>query len=133
MTAQALPYGDHSAPRTSDSTALEGRPRVLPLLLFVTLAVALFFAMIYLRISLDQSAFEIDGLQREIAVEQSLQLDLRYKVAALQDPLRIATEAERMGLVYPAERVAVVVERFGSGAQVLVQEVPVRALPGDGP
>jgi cell division protein FtsL len=71
---------------------------------------AVFFAMIFLRIALDRSAFQLESLERQIATEESRQLDLRLQLAQLQDPLRIATEATRMGLTYPEDRVAIVVD-----------------------
>jgi cell division protein FtsL len=74
---------------------------------------AVFFAMIFLRIALDRTAFELESFERQIATQESRQLDLRLQLAQLQDPLRIATEATRMGLTYPDDRVAIVVEGFG--------------------
>lgn len=133
MTAQAMPYSDRRERCASNSrTQVVGRS-LLPLTLFVLGVVALFFAMIYLRISLDQTAFDLDRIQRETSLEQSRRLDLRFDLASLQDPLRIATEAQRIGLVYPIERVAVVVDLLATEAQVLETELPVRALPGDRP
>ena len=80
-------------------------PRIVPLVFFTLLAIALFFAMIYLRIALDRSAFELDSLEDQITLEESRQLDLRLEIAQLQDPLRISGEAQRIGLTYPDERV----------------------------
>jgi len=108
-------------------------PRILPFIFFVAAVVAVFFSMIYLHISLDQTAFELDRLGSEIRVEQSRQLDLRYDLAGLQDPLRIATEAQRIGLVHPQERIALVVDRLATNSQVSEPESPVRALTGGGP
>ena len=106
---------------------------MLPLGLFVIAVVAVFFSMIFLRISLDETAFELAELSEGIDIEQSRQLDLRYDLAGLQDPLRIATEAQRIGLVYPDVRVAIVVDGLATDAQVLDPEVPVRALNGSRP
>lgn len=133
MTAQALPYSDRRGRRESTSRTSAGGPRILPLMLFVLGVVALFFAMIYLRISLDQTAFELDRIQTEMSFEQSSRLDLRYDLAVLQDPLRIATEAQRIGLVLPDERVSVFVDLSVTDGQVLERDIPVRALPGERP
>lgn len=103
----------------------------MPLMLFVVAVVAVFFSMIFLRISLDQTAFELSSLQAEINVEQSRQLDLRYDLASLQDPLRIATEAQRIGLDYPDERVSIVVDLLAVDSQVVQPEVPIRAMDGE--
>ena len=106
---------------------------MLPLALFVVAVVAVFFSMIFLRISLDETAFELAELTDGIELEQSRQLDLRYDLAGLKDPLRIATEAQRIGLVYPDVRVALVVDGFATDAQVLEPDVPIRALNGSRP
>jgi len=133
MTAQALHYGTRrSTAATGDQMRVAG-PRILPFIFFVAAVVAVFFSMIYLHISLDQTAFELDRLGSEIRVEQSRQLDLRYDLAGLQDPLRIATEAQRIGLVHPQERIALVVDRLATNSQVSEPESPVRALTGGGP
>ncbi|GMQ93076.1 MAG: hypothetical protein BMS9Abin12_0553 [Acidimicrobiia bacterium] len=133
MTVHAIPYSDLLARHDSDDRVRTSGPRIFPLVLFAIGVVAVFFAMIYLRISLDQTAFELDRIETEIAVQQSRQLDLRYDLAGLQDPLRIATEAQRIGLVYPEERIAVVMDRFVADAQILESEQPVRAMTGERP
>lgn len=130
MTAQVIPYPAQSH-GASDVHVRGGGPRVLPLMLFVVAVVAVFFSMIFLRISLDQTAFELSSLQAEINVEQSRQLDLRYDLASLQDPLRIATEAQRIGLDYPDERVSIVVDLLAVDSQVVQPEVPIRAMDGE--
>jgi cell division protein FtsL len=96
--------------------------------LFIVAVVAVFFAMIFLRISLDETAFELAELEVGIQAEQSRQLDLRYDLASLKDPQRIATEAERIGLVYPDDRVTIVLGRVGSDAPVLENENPIQAM-----
>ena len=105
-------------------------PRVIPLLFFTVLAIALFFAMIYLRIALDRTAFELDTLESSIELEQSRQLDLRLQIATLQDPLRISTEAQRIGLTHPEERVAIEVTGLMGTATPQRTDVPVAALSG---
>lgn len=73
-------------------------------LLFVAIVVAAFYGLIFSRISLDRSAFELDELQRQINAEESRHFELRVEVAELMDPNRIATAAARLGMVYPTER-----------------------------
>ncbi len=133
MTTETIPFEERRTRHTTRSWAHSERPRLLPLAVFVLGVVALFFAMIYLRIALDQTAFELDTIQRQTAAEHSHQLDLRFELAGLQNPLRISTEAERIGLVHPEERIAVVVNLLATDTQIMVTEVPVRALPGDTP
>lgn len=133
MTAQAIPYGDRrSRSVEGDQTDVAG-PRIFSLIFFVLAVVAVFFSMIFLRISVDETAFELDRIETEIAVEQSRQLDLRYDLAGLQDPLRIATQAQRIGLVYPQERISIVMDAFVPDVQVLELDAPVRAMTGDRP
>ena len=73
-------------------------------LLFVAIVVAAFYGLIFSRISLDRSAFELDELQEQIAAEEARHFELRVEVAELMDPNRIANAADRLGMVYPAER-----------------------------
>jgi cell division protein FtsL len=105
---------------------------MLPLLLFVIAVVAVFFAMIFLRISLDETAFELSEIEAGIETQESVQLDLRYDLAGLKDPQRITTEAERIGLVYPDVRVTISVDGLARAPQVLEETEPVRALVGSG-
>ena len=103
---------------------------MLPLLLFVVAVVAVFFAMIFLRISLDETAFELAEIEAGIEVQKSAQLDLRYDLAGLKDPQRITTEAERIGLVYPDARVTISVDGLSIAPPVVGESEPVRALVG---
>jgi cell division protein FtsL len=103
---------------------------MLPLFLFVVAVVAVFFSMIFLRISLDETAFELAEIEAGIEVQRSAQLDLRYDLAGLKDPQRITAEAERIGLVYPDERVAITVDNVAPDTAAVDSEVPVRSLVG---
>ena len=91
------------------------RPRTLSWILFVTIAVVIFFALIYGRTSLDRSAFELSEIERAIALENARFEQLKLEVARLSSPNRIAPLAESMGMALPddVERlVASGVERF---------------------
>ncbi len=132
MTAQAVPHVAGRSKRAT-RTSQRGGPRLLPLAFFTLLVIAVFFSMIYLRIALDRSAFELDTINDQIATEESRQLDLRLELAELQDPKRIALQAEQIGLVYPDERVAIVVEGLGTGSDSVRGDTPVRALEGGTP
>lgn len=126
MTTQAV---THPARRARERTAVRaGGPRLVPLMLFVVAVVAVFFLMIFLRIALDRSAFELESVERQITQAESRQLDLRLELAQLQDPLRIANEATRMGMTYPAQRVPVVVAGLGQDAAPAIVERPLQAL-----
>ena len=134
MTSSAVPYiGRRAARREAvERVAARGRaPRVLPLAFFVVVVIAVFFVMIFLRIALDETAFELETIQRQISVEESRQRDLRLELAELQDPLRIKNEATRLNLTYPDKRVAVMVDDLGGGSTELAVpfvEPPARAL-----
>ena len=124
MTSQAFP---RIRTRLGARTTSVRGPRVVPLLFFTVLVIALFFAMIYLRIALDRNAFELEQLESQIVLEESRQLDLRLEIARLQDPLRISSEAQRIGLTYPDERIAITVNGQREAAPPVIEE-PVSAL-----
>ena len=100
MTAGAFPRTTTRRSRTRTGT----RPVVRPLVIFVLAVVLAFFAVIYSRISLDRTAFEIQLLEREIATQEQLHWDLRVEHARLQAPDRITPRAAELGLVYPDDR-----------------------------
>ncbi len=127
MTSQAIPLRARRAARRT-ATAGHSGPRILPLAFFVLVVIAVFFLMIYLRIALDRTAFELETVERQIEQNESRQLDLRLELASLQDPLRIATEATRMEMTYPDERLAIVVNGLGQELAPPVTENPVSAL-----
>jgi hypothetical protein len=72
-----------------------------------------FFGLIYSRISLDRSAFEIQELEGQIVVQEDLHWQLRYELAQIQDPARLELDIAQLGLVYPEERVALSVPVVG--------------------
>jgi cell division protein FtsL len=81
--------------------------------LFAAAVVIAFFGLIYSRISLDRSAFEIQDLESQIAVQEDLHWQLRSELAQTQDPARLTQQIDRLGLVYPEERVALSVPIAG--------------------
>ena len=100
MTAGAFPRSAarHPGRRT------KARPVVRPLLIFILAVTIAFFVVIYSRISLDRTAFELQLLDREIAAEEERHWDLRAEHARLQAPDRITERAAELGLVYPDDR-----------------------------
>lgn len=132
MTSQAIPRSLGRRRTAENSRSDAASPRVLPLIFFTILAIGVFFLMIYLRIALDRTAFELDTLTDQIAVEQSMQLDLRLELAQLQDPQRIASQAEQIGLVFPDERVALVLAPVAPVAEAATPPTPLSALGTDG-
>ena len=113
MTAGAIPRsaGRHTGRRT------KSRPVVRPLVIFILAVTIAFFAVIYSRISLDRTAFELQLLDREIAAEEERHWDLRAEHARLQAPDRITERAAELGLVYPDDRQAIEVSGFESAVR----------------
>jgi cell division protein FtsL len=72
--------------------------------IFVLIVIAAFFVVIYARISLDRTAFELQRLNRAIEAEQEHYWDLRVEYARLQSPDRVTQRAAEIGLVYPEDR-----------------------------
>jgi cell division protein FtsL len=103
MTTESLPRSGWL--RRRSTSARGARPGIRPLVIFVLAVILAFFAVIYSRISLDRSAFELQKLEDAITAEEAQHWDLRVEVARLQDPDRITRIASGMGLVYPTERV----------------------------
>jgi cell division protein FtsL len=133
MTSQAVPYAARRAREKSAAADHVGSPRIVPLLFFTVLVVAIFFAMIYLRIAMDRSAFELDAVNDQITLEESRTLDLRLELAQLQDPQRIAAQAAQIGLVYPEDHITLVVTGERGRADYTPDEGAVGALEGSAP
>lgn len=111
MTSQAVPrsgLGRRGTPAGVVSDIV--RPKLRPLFLFTILAVAAFFVMIFARISLDRSAFELQQIEADLAVEEARHWELRVEIARLKDPVRVDEAASQLGLVRPDERVPLVVD-----------------------
>ena len=97
--------------QTFDLQALLPAPRshtrLRPWLIFAAVVIFAFFGLIFSRVSLDRSGFELDELEQQIAIEEARLGDLRLEVARLQDPVRITEVAAAAGLVYPEERIEI--------------------------
>ncbi len=128
MTSQAVPYVVRKARERSAAADQIGSPRIVPLVFFTLLVVAVFFSMIYLRVAMDRSAFELDRLNSQIAHEESRTLDLRLELAQLQDPQRIASEAAEIGLVYPQTQITLLVTGERDRADYVGDQSSVNAL-----
>jgi cell division protein FtsL len=86
--------------------AAHRRTRISHWLIFALAVTIAFFGLIYSRISLDQSAFEIQGLEEDIVTQQQLYDQLRLELADLQDPALVEGQIAELGMVYPSQRVA---------------------------
>lgn len=78
-------------------------PSGLMLLAFVVLVVFTFLAMVWSRTLLDEGAFQLADLQTRIEQETIRNRLLRLEVARLENPDRMASLAEPLGLFYPDE------------------------------
>lgn len=85
------------------------KPVVAPWMAFTLVVVVAFVGLAIARTAMDQGAFELAELDRRIAVEETRNQHLRLDVSRLESPARIGPLAEEMGLVYPEDRVLVVV------------------------
>jgi len=88
------------------------RPVVTPFVAFVLIVFVALFGIVFARTALDQGAFDISELNREIVAARSENTRLRLEVAQLESPTRVAPLAEQMGMVFPTARDTVVVERI---------------------
>lgn len=102
MTAGVLPRSTNR--RVGERSRARQRPVVRPLLIFTIAVTLAFFAVIYSRISLDRTAFELQRLDREVVAEQERHWNLRADYAHLQAPELITQRAAALGLVYPEDR-----------------------------
>jgi hypothetical protein len=100
-------HGEHRpALEVIPGAARRPRYKISHWVLFGLAVVIAFFGLIYSRISLDRSAFEIQELEAQITIQEDLHWQLRYELAQIQDPARLETEIAELGLEYPAERVS---------------------------
>lgn len=88
------------------------RPVVTPFFAFVMIVLVALFGIVFARTALDQGAFDLAELNREIIAARTHNTELRLEVARLESPTRVAPLAEQMGMVFPVSRDTVVVERI---------------------
>lgn len=101
-------------PRSAATPALEvipganrkPRTKISHWVIFALAVTVAFFGLIYSRISLDHSAFEIQELQEEIAQQETLHWQLRTELAEIQNPALLDAQIADLGMVYPEQRVA---------------------------
>ena len=79
------------------------RPALGLWMVYTLVAVMAFFAIIYSRTALDETAFELQELNQQIDIDLDLQQRLSLEAARLASPTEIVPAAEAMGLVLPDE------------------------------
>ena len=99
--ARSLPLSTSPDLRVLVGTPVRPGARVGPWLLLTVVVLAAFFLLIYSRIALDRSAFVIEEISRQTAVEETRYWELRLESARLQSPERIGPAAAELGMVYP--------------------------------
>jgi len=82
------------------------RTRIGHWVIFALAVTVAFFGLIYSRISLDNSAFEIQELEDQIAAQEDLHWQLRMELAEAQAPDLLDEQIAELGMVYPEDRVA---------------------------
>lgn len=70
---------------------------------FIMLIVSTFLGMVWSRTLMDEGAFRLAELQTRIEQETVRNRLLRLEVARLENPDRVASLAEPLGLFYPDE------------------------------
>ncbi|MCJ7726752.1 MAG: hypothetical protein MUP76_10250 [Acidimicrobiia bacterium] len=95
---------------------------------------AAFFLMIWSRIALDRTAFELQEISRDTAAAESHYWELRLESARLQAPDRIIDAAAQMGMVYPdTVRTVEVAGLGGAGSDTEERWVDLKAVLGAQP
>lgn len=103
MTARLAPSRQPGTPIRVIAGRAHQPMRIAPWLLFTALVIFVFFALIYSRTTLSDSAFRLEEVESQITQEEVLYQQLRLDVARLQSPERIVPLAERIGLVLPSQ------------------------------
>ncbi|MCQ3802610.1 MAG: hypothetical protein OXC98_09530 [bacterium] len=104
--APGVPSTNRSALRliTAGSDSSRRTPAAITMMLaFVVLVVSAFLGMVWSRTLLDEGAFELAELRTRIEHETIQNRLLRLEVARLENPDRVASLAEPLGLFYPDE------------------------------
>ena len=104
--APTVPAGNRFSLRliSAGSGSIRRRSTALMMLMaFVLLVVSTFLGMVWSRTLLDEGAFQFAELQTRIEQETVQNRLLRLEVARLENPDRVASLAEPLGLFYPDE------------------------------
>lgn len=107
--AQAVP-GRAPGLRVIGGTAPRFQPRLSPWVVFSLVVVLSMFAMVVVRTTLDRGAVELSSLATRIEAEQARVEELNLRLAGLENATRIGPLAEQMGMVYPDDRMVLVVD-----------------------
>ncbi len=106
MTLAQPQRGDQPSLEVIAGKARRPHTKISHWIVFALAVTVAFFGLIYSRISLDHSAFEIQELEEQIAVQEELHWQLRYELAQIQDPALLEGQISDLGMIYPDQRVA---------------------------
>jgi cell division protein FtsL len=100
--------------------------------LFSLVIVLSMFAMVVVRTTLDRGAVELSNLTSRIESEQARVEELNLRLAGLENATRIGPLAEQMGMVYPDDRLVLVVDGVVPSQDLVVeagQDLAMEATP----
>jgi hypothetical protein len=106
MTLAHHKHSEQPSLQVIPGNARRPRTKISHWVIFALAVTVAFFGLIYSRISLDHSAFEIQELEEQIAIQEQLHWQLRYELAQIQDPALLEGQISDLGMIYPEERVA---------------------------
>ena len=102
------------------------RPVLAPWMIVAIIALAGFLGMGFARTSLDNSAFELAELNRDIAQQTAHNQQLNLEIARLESPASIAPLAEELGLIVPSETKVLLVDLEPTGPALAEADDPGR-------
>lgn len=110
------------------------RPRLSGWILYTVVAAVAFFGLIYSQTQLNASAIEINEIQQAIELEQERFEALQLQIARLESPALVVPVAEELGMVFPADMVALTAEGVvgtdeGAGERLAELESVLTAAP----
>lgn len=86
------------------------RLHISPWLVTMMVAVIGMFAMVVGRTTLDRGAVELARLDAQIEVADARAAELELQIAGMEGAARIGPLAEQMGMIYPSDRMVLVVD-----------------------
>ena len=99
---RSAPRADVRVARAPARAHAQPRTGLLATMLVIGTVLALVIAVVF-HVVLAQHQMELDHINAQIAKEQRAYEKLRLSTASLSAPQRIIQEAERLGLVFPAQ------------------------------
>ncbi len=86
------------------------RLHISPWMMVLLIGVVGMFAMVVGRTTLDRGAVELSQLDVRLAAAEARAAELELEIADLESATRIGPLAEEMGMIYPTDRMVLVVD-----------------------